>query len=86
MTTALHPESIRTLAVELNGDVVVEEWEVPAGSTELQEIPGLKGLDGSDLEIKAVMEDGEYFAILEVSMGGFHNACGGPQMITIWTS
>eukprot|EP00904_Undaria_pinnatifida_P008259 jgi/Undpi1/4563/HiC_scaffold_18.g07917.m1 len=65
---ALHPESIRTLAVELNGDVVVEEWEVPAGSTELQEIPGLKGLDGSDLEIKAVMEDGEYFAILEVEI------------------
>lgn len=68
--TALHPDSTGKLTVELDGQTVVEGWEATAGSTELQEIPGLEGLGGSDFEIKAIMEDGEYFAILEVSRGG----------------
>lgn len=45
---------------------VVEAWGATPGSTELQEIPGLEGLEGSIFHINGVMEAGEYFAILEV--------------------
>lgn len=64
--TALHPDSIGTLKVEVGGETAVEEWEATPGSAELQEIPGLEGLVGTDLEITGVMEEGQYFAILEV--------------------
>lgn len=52
--------------MEVNGQVAVEGWEAIPGSTELQEIPGLAGLEGSNFEIIGVMEEGEYLAILEV--------------------
>ena len=52
--------------MEVNGETAVEEWEAAPGATELQEIPGLEGLRGSDVKIIGVMEEGEYFAILEV--------------------
>lgn len=64
--TALHPDSISTLTVSVERQTVVEVWEAAPGSTELQEIPGLEGLEGSDFEINGVMEAGEYFAVLEV--------------------
>lgn len=50
----------------MGGETAVEEWEATPGSTELQEIPGLEGLEGDDIGIIGVMEEGEYFAILEV--------------------
>lgn len=64
--TALHPDSINTLKVTVGGETAVEEWEATPGSAELQEIPGLEGFRGIDLEITGVMEEGEYLAILEV--------------------
>lgn len=65
---ALHPDSISTLTVSVERQTVVEVWEAAPGSTELQEIPGLEGLEGSDFEINGVMEAGEYFAVLEVEI------------------
>lgn len=71
--TALHPDSIRTLTVSVERQTVVEAWEATPGTTELQEIPGLEGLEGNYFEINGVMEAGEYFAILEVrSFKTFH--------------
>lgn len=80
---ALHPDSINKLMVAVDGQTVVEEWTATPGSTELQKIPGLEGRDGSELEITGVMEEGEYFAILEVR--GF-NTCSPPVSIQNETS
>ncbi|CAN0223077.1 unnamed protein product, partial [Pylaiella littoralis] len=65
---ALHPNSVSKLRVLVNNQVVVEEWDVVAGSTDLQEIPGLEGLEAWSIEIEGVMDAGEYFAILETEI------------------
>lgn len=50
----------------MDSETVVEAWGATPGSTELQEIPGVEGLEGHLFRINGVMEAGEYFAILEV--------------------
>lgn len=69
---ALHPDSIPKLTVAVNGRTRVEEWEATPGSTELQEIPGLEGRRGWEIEITGSMREGEYFAILEVRTYDFN--------------
>lgn len=66
LAAAVHPDSMSTFSVEVDGDVILEEWEATPGSTELQEIPGLEGLECSNLDILGVMEAGEYLGIVEV--------------------
>lgn len=64
---ALHPDSVTTLSIVLNGDESdTVEWEATAGTTEMQEISALQGLRLSSFEIEGDMEVGEYLGILEV--------------------
>lgn len=65
--TALHPDSTRTLTVQVNGDADIEAWEAAPDTTELQEIPGLEGLDLSFLAMRGVFGAGDYLGILEVT-------------------
>ena len=66
-TTALHPDSVRSFNITLNSDLAfVEQWEATPGSSEMQEITALQGLELSSFKIEGIMEDGEYLGILEV--------------------
>lgn len=65
--TALHPDSTRTLTVQVNGDADIEAWEAAPETTELQEIPGLEGLDLSFLTMRGVFGAGNYLGVLEVT-------------------
>eukprot|EP00904_Undaria_pinnatifida_P008263 jgi/Undpi1/4567/HiC_scaffold_18.g07921.m1 len=65
---AIDPDSISTFTIAVDGDVIWGAWEAIPGSAELQEIPGLAGLEGSDLDILGVMGAGEYLGILEVEI------------------
>lgn len=66
---ALHPDSVTTLSIVLNGDESdTVEWEAAAGTTGMQEISTLQGLRLSSFEIEGVMEVGEYLGILETSI------------------
>ncbi len=47
-------------------EVVVEEWDAVAGPAEMQDVPGVEGLEGESLSIEGVTDVGEYLAILEV--------------------
>lgn len=66
LPAAIDPDSISTFTIAVDGDVIWGAWEAIPGSAELQEIPGLAGLEGSDLDILGVMGAGEYLGILEV--------------------
>lgn len=50
----------------VDSEVVVEEWDAVAGSIDMQEVPGLAGLEAGQITFEGVMNVGEYFAILEV--------------------
>eukprot|EP00904_Undaria_pinnatifida_P008258 jgi/Undpi1/4562/HiC_scaffold_18.g07916.m1 len=65
---ALHPESTRTLTIMVNGDGGIEEWEATSETTELQEIPGLEGLETSQMVVMGVYGAGDYLGILEVEI------------------
>ncbi|CAM9500688.1 unnamed protein product [Scytosiphon promiscuus] len=66
---ALHPFYVQTLSVSVNGDPVVSSWEADVlREGELQEIPGLEGLEASYIELEGIMEPGEYLGILEVEI------------------
>ncbi|CAN0009638.1 unnamed protein product [Ectocarpus sp. 12 AP-2014] len=65
---ALHPDSMSKLRVLVDGATILEEWDAVPGSLELQEIPGLEGLEGGRLSIEGVEGAGDYLAILEVEI------------------
>lgn len=66
--TALHPDSVRSFNITLNSDLAfVEQWEATSGTSEMQEITVLQGLELSSFQIEGIMEEGEYLGILEVS-------------------
>ncbi len=50
----------------MDHEVIMEEWDAVAGPSEMQDIPGLEGLEGASLGIYGAMDVGEYLAILEV--------------------
>lgn len=54
------------LRVLVDGATILEEWDAVPGSSELQEIPGLEGVEGGRLSIEGVEGAGDYLAILEV--------------------
>eukprot|EP00904_Undaria_pinnatifida_P008260 jgi/Undpi1/4564/HiC_scaffold_18.g07918.m1 len=56
------------LQLLMDGEVVVSEWEGTPGSTKLQEVPGVEGVEGSVLVIQGIMEPGDYLAISEVEI------------------
>lgn len=67
-STALHPDSVQSFQVGI-GQNELEAWEADPDLTaagEMQEIPGVEGLTGSDLYIYGDMEIGESLRILEV--------------------
>ena len=69
--TALSADSgTSKLQLLMDGEVVVSEWEGTPGSTKLQEVPGVEGVEGSVLVIQGIMEPGDYLAISEVTLGG----------------
>lgn len=51
----------------VNGDGGIEEWEATSETTELQEIPGLEGLETSQMVVMGVYGAGDYLGILEAS-------------------
>ncbi|CAM9220801.1 unnamed protein product [Pylaiella littoralis] len=65
---ALHPDSVTKVRVLVDNQVAVEEWDAVTGSTDLQEIPGLEGLEAGTIALEGVMGIGEYFAILETEI------------------
>lgn len=68
VTTALHPDSVGSFNITLNSDLAfVEQWEATSGTSEMQEITVLQGLELSSFQIEGIMEEGEYLGILEVS-------------------
>lgn len=62
---AFTANSKTTLKVLVDGAVVVGSWTGTEGSTGLQQIPGLAGSASEDIEMRAVMEEGDYMAITE---------------------
>ena len=67
-TTALHPDSVRSFNITLNSDrALVEQWDATPGTTEMQEISVLQGLELRSFQIEGNMEVGEQLGILEVS-------------------
>lgn len=63
---AFTADSENTLQVLLENVVVVESWTGEQGSTALQEIPGLAGSVADDMELLAIMDQGDYIGITEV--------------------
>lgn len=64
--TAFHPDSTRTLNLLANADTDIGIWEAAPETTDLQEIPGLEGLELSSLLLRGVFGAGDYLGILEV--------------------
>ncbi|CAM9499220.1 unnamed protein product [Ectocarpus sp. 4 AP-2014] len=67
---ALHPDSVQSLQVGI-GQNDLEAWEADPDLTaagEMQEIPAVEGLTGSDLYVYGDMEIGESLRILEVEI------------------
>lgn len=65
--SAFTADSETTLQVLLEDEVVVESWTGEQGSTALQEIPGLAGSSADEMELLAIMDQGDYIGITEVS-------------------
>ena len=64
---AFTADSETTLQILLEDEVVVESWTGEQGSTALQEIPGLAGSLADEMELLAIMDQGDYIGITEVS-------------------
>ena len=47
-------------------EVFPNSWAGETGSTKLQEIPGVRGYIGDELELVALMSEGGYIGITEV--------------------
>lgn len=53
--------------MQVDGDADIEQWEAAPGTTELQPIPGLEGLELSFLTLRGIFGAGDYLGILEVT-------------------
>ena len=51
----------------VENDIVVESWTGVTGETGLQEIQGISGYTADEMELVAIMDEGSYMAITEVS-------------------
>ena len=64
---AFTADSETTLQVLVNHEEVFpNSWAGETGSTKLQEIPGVRGYIGDELELVALMSEGGYIGITEV--------------------
>lgn len=64
---AFTADSETTLQVVAGRDTIVESWTGEKGVTGLQEIPGVAGYSTDELDLVAVMSEGSYIGITEVS-------------------
>ena len=66
--TALHTDSVTEFNIYVDDDdVVFGQWQATAGTTEMQEISTLRGVETSWFRIEGVMDPGDYLGILEVT-------------------
>lgn len=72
-SAAFHPDSVTTLEIVVDNEVVLE-WDGTPGSSEMQTITGVEGVLASDVTIQGVLASGEYFGILEVQNKWLHAA------------
>eukprot|EP00904_Undaria_pinnatifida_P008257 jgi/Undpi1/4561/HiC_scaffold_18.g07915.m1 len=64
---ALHADSVTEFNIYVDDDdVVFGQWQATAGTTEMQEISTLRGVETSWFRIEGVMDPGEYLGILEL--------------------
>lgn len=65
---ALHPDSVTELALFVDGQVQFE-WSATPGTTDLQEIPGLAGVEAASFVVQGIQDFGETLGIVEVRDG-----------------
>lgn len=63
--TAFHPETNGTVDIYVDGDYVLT-FEAEEGTSEFQEITGLAGYTGAEIDITGANSEGDWLAILEV--------------------
>lgn len=64
--TADSETSLQVLA-DIGDDIVVESWTGEKDSTDLQEIPGVAGHSAYEIKLVALISEGSYMGISEVS-------------------
>ena len=65
--SAFYSGSKTTFSVWVDDSEVISSWTGDEGTTSMQDIPGLSGISAGEIELQAIMDEGEYMGILEVS-------------------